>query len=94
MHHFGQEFASELLALEPSSAAWRGPVRSAYGYHLVLLLDARPPSLPELADVRERVAADFERAEAREAELRLVQSLKSRYRVEVADDVTGEEPRP
>lgn len=54
--HFGDAMAAELLALEPSASHWRGPFESEHGYHLVMLTRKTPSFLPELSEVRDRVA--------------------------------------
>lgn len=78
---FGAEFAAAIAA-QPVGV-WVGPVRSGYGWHLVRI-DARTPSrTPELADVREAVARDWEaqrRAAALGAEY---ERMKSGYRIRV-----------
>lgn len=78
---FGPEVAPVLLALEPGS--WQGPVRSAYGLHLVWVDETTPAHLPPLAAVRSRVVAQLlqERREARFAEA--MRALRARYVVRV-----------
>jgi parvulin-like peptidyl-prolyl isomerase len=87
--HFGADFAAELSALE-ASEDWQGPIRSAYGWHDVLITQRTPRSLPALADVREQVEADFRRDAADEALERLTEGLRERYRVEIRD-IRGED---
>jgi hypothetical protein len=79
--HFGPAFA-EALRARPAGA-WFGPVESGYGLHLVRI-DARTPGgLPELADVREAVARDFE-AQRRQARLDArYEEIKRGYRIEI-----------
>jgi hypothetical protein len=81
--HFGEGFAVELGRLAPAAGAWAGPVRSAYGWHAVLLTRRSERRLPALEEVRDAVERDFlqERAEAARAEM--TRSLRARYRVVV-----------
>jgi len=81
---FGQEFATALAALEPGER-WQGPLRSAYGEHVVMLTQRSELSLPKLDDVRERVESDYLR-ERETAELdKLTHGIRERYRVEVVN---------
>jgi hypothetical protein len=50
---FGAEFAQSLALIRPGR--WAGPVRSAYGYHLVFVMAMNPAHLPRFEDVRAAV---------------------------------------
>jgi len=81
-HDFDEGFARALTEV-PADDAWRGPVTSRYGAHLVAVSARSPETLPPLARVRERVAADLatdQRAEANRAAWRRVAAS---YRVRV-----------
>ena len=80
---FGPEFAREALALEPG--AWRGPVASSYGQHLVWVHErvAARPAPP--ASVEGRVRDDLVEERVRAAIDRELRSLRARYRVVVED---------
>jgi len=77
----GSEFADSVLQMEPGQ--WHGPVRSGYGTHLVYVhaVDTAPP--PELADVRDQVLNEWQRARAEEFDAEFLASLKSRYEIEI-----------
>ncbi len=78
---FGAFFAEQLAALEPDSDRWQGPIRSAYGWHLVQL-DARLPELvPPFDEVANRVANDFNAERRARANKAYYQSLLERYEV-------------
>ena len=76
---FGREFAAELVELD--SGRWLGPVRSAYGWHLVRVESRREPRQPALAEVAPRVAADLQQTRRREASEAFYQTLRERYQV-------------
>ena len=77
---FGKEFAQGLTGLEPADQ-WQGPVRSAYGWHLVRI-DARlPERLPAYEEVSERVSVDFNLERRERANNAYYQSLLERYEV-------------
>jgi parvulin-like peptidyl-prolyl isomerase len=62
---YGPELAAEVMRLPVG--AWSGPVRSAYGLHLVWVHESVPGEPPRLADVRSRLVLELahERQEAR-----------------------------
>lgn len=79
---FGREFVHALHGLPLD--AWSGPVRSAYGSHLVRLSrrdDARDPAL---AEVRQQVVDDVQRHRREAQKEALFASLRKRYTVEIA----------
>jgi hypothetical protein len=54
---FGDEFANGILDVEPGR--WVGPIRSAYGGHLVFVIERLDGRLPPLEEVRSQVELDF-----------------------------------
>lgn len=62
---YGPELAADVMRLPVG--AWSGPVRSAYGLHLVWVHESVPGEPPRLADVRSRLVLELahERQEAR-----------------------------
>jgi hypothetical protein len=78
---FGDEFATALATLE--TGAWRGPIRSGYGAHLVLVRDRLPGRAPALAEVREAVRREWETRARRESNEAFYRRLRSRYAVSV-----------
>ncbi len=77
---FGADFTAALAGLAPSSH-WQGPIKSSYGYHLVLLTQRAAAYLPKLADIRDEVKDDLLRdtiAAYREA---AINDLTRRFRV-------------
>jgi hypothetical protein len=82
---FGNEFAAEISQLEPSESEWRGPFRSAYGEHVVLLTRRAAQTYPELDEVRGDVERDYLKEQANEALAEMAQSIRERYRVIISD---------
>ena len=79
---FGDGFARVLFALPASpgrAGHWQGPLRSAYGAHLVQLADRRAGRRQSLGEVRERVGAEWRRRARREAVGALLERLRERY---------------
>jgi hypothetical protein len=78
---YGPEFAAEVLRLQPG--AWTGPVRSAYGLHLVWVHESLPGEPPQLADIRSRLALGLA-DERREARLgAYLRDMRRRYEVRI-----------
>lgn len=77
---FGRDFAAALanLAISPD---WQGPLRSAYGWHLVQVEKALPEALPPLAQVQARVANDLSAERREQANAAYYKQLRSRYQV-------------
>jgi hypothetical protein len=78
---FGPGFA--VAVAELPQASWNGPVRSAYGLHLVWVHERVPARVPALAEVRSRVVLRLLR-ERRDARVRAVTAaLRKRYEIRV-----------
>jgi parvulin-like peptidyl-prolyl isomerase len=80
-NNFGTEFAAELSAL--ASDGWSGPLRSAYGLHLVELTAKEPGGLPALEEVRPLVEREWTNARRQAMEARFYEALRGRYEVEI-----------
>jgi hypothetical protein len=81
---FGPEFAAALAGLPVGG--WQGPIRSAYGVHLVELRAREEGRAPSLAEVRDAVERDVLRARSEAAAEAFYRRLRERYtlRVEAA----------
>ena len=78
---FGADFARAVAALEPGG--WVGPVRSAYGVHLVKVEAKEPAQTPSLDAVRSRLVAQV-LEERHEAHLAMaLRALRAKYAVRV-----------
>ena len=77
---FGRPFVAALQGLSPSPD-WQGPIRSAYGWHLVRLEQKLPPALRPFQDVAARVAADLNAERRQAANAAYYEELRSRYQV-------------
>jgi hypothetical protein len=76
---FGPDFAHTVFAAPPGS--WSGPVKSAYGLHLVQVTDLRPGSARRFEDVRDVVANDWRRERERATKAAYLAKLRDKYRV-------------
>lgn len=57
-NQFGKAFADAVAALKPSGQ-WQGPIRSDYGWHVVLLTGRRPAMTAPFEEVRGQVKDDL-----------------------------------
>ncbi len=87
---FGHAFVQALATLEPD--AWRGPLVSSYGVHLVHVRERTPEYLPPMADVRPMVLRELLTMRRREADQTFYQTLRDRYTV-VVERPEGEAQR-
>jgi hypothetical protein len=78
---FGEEFSKRLLELGPGR--WEGPVRSAYGLHLVFVRKRVGGRLPELSEVREMVERDWLAEKQKALKDAAYARLRGRYSVVV-----------
>jgi parvulin-like peptidyl-prolyl isomerase len=83
--HFGADFAAELKRVDPSASRWNGPIRSNYGYHLVLLTHRSESRLPDLTEIRQEVQDDWNRDRLENVRVEAMRRLSATYRVERHD---------
>ncbi len=79
--HLGSDLTSTLDRVEPSSSTWHGPMRSPYGWHLVLLTDRRPARLPDLDEIEDRVREDRDRIRAAQERRTSIDRIVEGYEV-------------
>lgn len=77
---FGEAFAAALLAV-PADSTWRGPVESAYGFHLVRVDARQAASAPTYEAVAERVVADYDAQRRQAANRAYFEELQAQYTV-------------
>ena len=78
---FGAEFAQGAATLP--AGQWQGPIRSTYGFHLVRVIARGVPVVPTLADARDLVVREWNRARAVQVREQFYRSLRQRYTVTV-----------
>lgn len=77
---FGAEFAAGLDALSPSPD-WQGPVKSAFGRHLVRLVSVSEAETPAFEQVRDHVEAEWKADERRRLNAEAVADIIAKYDV-------------
>ncbi len=78
---FGKGFFDQLD--EIPTGLWAGPVESAYGVHLVRIIDSLPASLPTLEEIREAVLRDWKASKALELREMHYAKLQEHYVVKM-----------
>ena len=76
---FGAEFADAVSELPLD--AWKGPVASTYGVHLVRVNGRAASRAPALAELRDRVVADLRQERRRERRQAAYEDLREGYEV-------------
>ncbi len=79
--NFGDEFVSALKQNAPSEKRWIGPIRSTYGYHVVLMTRLTAARIPKLIEIRSQVQDDWLRDQMEDARSRSMNQLASRYKL-------------
>jgi hypothetical protein len=85
---FGREFATGIAMLSPSDE-WQGPIKSAYGFHAVLVTRRQPTTLQPFADVKDRVAIDWQQSTRRKANEQYFEDLTARYSISFPEPEAG-----
>jgi hypothetical protein len=88
---FGKGFFDLVAELPPGK--WAGPVVSAYGVHLVRILDTRPARTPPLEEIRDAVLRDWREAKAREIREQDYAERRKHFVVEIRRDARAAESR-
>ena len=74
---------SEALFAQSQLDIWFGPVRSAYGWHLVKLTARSEKKVPDFADMVEKIANDWHVEQAALAQRQAWEALRAAYQVEM-----------
>lgn len=87
---FGREFAAGVANLQ-ADEQWQGPLRSAYGWHVVLVTKVLPSRMLTFDEVQDRVLADWQQTQRKLANADYYRSLNDRYDVRLPEPA---EPAP
>lgn len=85
---FGEGFADDLLGVE--AGAWHGPIASAFGLHLVKIIQRQEARLPSLDEVREAVEREWRHQRRQQLTTDFYQQLRKRYTVVVETPGPGD----
>lgn len=87
--HFGTEMTKSIFDAIPSNTQWIGPLRSEYGYHLVMVTNKVAGRYPELEEVLNRVTYDAQRDYINDQNEKAIQQIIDGYDVRVEYDFGG-----
>jgi parvulin-like peptidyl-prolyl isomerase len=79
---YGPDFAAAVAAARPG--AWTGPVRSAFGWHLVYVVSRTPGVVPPFETVESEVRANLLAERRRSGNQAFLEKLRRKYKVEIA----------
>jgi hypothetical protein len=82
--HFGVPMAKTLFEIKPNKHHWHGPIRSLYGYHLVMVTKRFDGRIPALAEVKARVTQDLKRKLVRERKDKAVAEIIKTYDIQIS----------
>lgn len=77
----GSDFAQNLMASNESG--WFGPVRSAYGWHVVEITERHAAQAADFKLMAEKIAMDWQNEQARLARQEAWQDLRASYEIEL-----------
>lgn len=80
---FGSEFATAIFTLAPG--AWRGPIRSGYGWHLIWIDTLEPGHAADFATIEDAIRSTWLEERYREIRDRAYEEMLSRYTVVLPD---------
>ena len=89
---FGDAFATQLQHLE--LGRWTGPIESAYGLHLVCVLERVDGRIPALVEGSEAVQREWLAARRKAVHEQFYQRLRARYTVVVEQPQAASDRRP
>jgi len=76
---FGKGFFD--VVAEQRGGEWAGPIKSAYGQHLVRVTDYRDGGLPPLDQIRDEVLQDWQVHRAAELRAARLEAMRARYEI-------------
>ena len=79
---YGPDFAAAVTKAKPHH--WTGPIRSAFGWHLVYVEDRKPGAIPPFEHVQDRVRADYLAEQRIARNQAFIERLRRKYHVEIA----------
>jgi hypothetical protein len=89
---FGPAFVQQLFEVAPG--AWRGPIESGYGWHLVFVDSITPSRVPAFEDVASEVQAAWIEEHREEIRERAFDAMRARYAVVLPQDFDPQDVAP
>jgi len=84
---FGPQFAQALFEAKPG--AWRGPIESGYGWHLVFVESITPGRIPAFEEIEADVKTAWIADQREETRRKMYQLMRARYEVVLPEPKAG-----
>lgn len=81
LSHFGEAMQKNLFRKYGKGKGWLGPMKSEYGFHLVLVTSQKDGYLPKLDEIRARVSQDAAQDWVKEELEKVTQIIIKQYQV-------------
>ncbi len=81
---FAGEMAESIRTLPLNK--WAGPIKSAYGWHLVYITKKVAPHLPSFSEVKKDLKRDYQNDQEQESRTEVYLDLKKNYEIEITAD--------
>jgi len=82
-NQLGAGFVDALMKLTPSDHLWQGPIKSQFGYHIVMLTQHKPAHLPQLSQIRDQVKEDMLRDRVAAYQKKAIDDLVKTFKVKL-----------
>jgi peptidyl-prolyl cis-trans isomerase C len=76
---FGTKFAEALFELKPG--AWRGPIESGFGWHLIWIDSMTPARVPAFEEVEPMVKSEWITEQRAESKREMFEAMRARYEI-------------
>jgi hypothetical protein len=76
---FGTRFAAALFELKPG--AWRGPIQSGFGWHLIRVDSMTPGRVPAFEEVEPIVRSEWITEQRAESKRKMFEAIRVRYQI-------------
>ena len=81
--HLGGDVTEALFQIIPNASTWYGPFESSFGFHLVMITDQEREREPSFEEVRDRVEADAQAAQARQNTELAIREIMDQYKISI-----------
>ncbi len=78
--HFGADFSTQAFSVLPDGQ-WHGPIKSKYGYHLVMVTKNQSARLPVLTEVAGQVLESLQRIKQNNIKKEALKALIAKYKI-------------
>ena len=77
---FGADFANQVFALQPGN--WKGPIKSGYGLHLVMVTEHIPTEPKPFDTVRDAIVTQWHNSQQEDLSRAYLEGLRKKYGVQ------------